>query len=72
MISHLNQYIIVMYCQYIMHGEAYVFFGIKVISRLIDLTFEHIAKMANKIFNILKHLKVVLYKNSSDMIKNVL
>ena len=35
----------------------YIFFGIKVISRLIGLTYENIAKMANKIFNVPNHLK---------------
>ena len=39
-----------------MHGEVYIF-GIKVISRLIGLTYENIAKMANKIFNVPNHLK---------------
>ena len=39
------------------------------ISRLIGLTYENIAKMANKIVNVLNHLKVVLNHNSSDMIK---
>ena len=31
---------------FIMHGEVYILFGIKVISRLIGLTYENIAKMA--------------------------
>ena len=39
-----------------MHGEVYIF-GTKVISRLIGLIYENIAKMANKIFNVPNHLK---------------
>ena len=38
-----------------MHGKVYIF-GIKVISRLIGLIYENIAKMANKIFNVPNHL----------------
>ena len=33
-----------------------MFVGTKVISRLIGLKYENIAKMANKIFNVLNHL----------------
>ena len=36
----------------------YIFFGTKVISGLIGLIYENIAKMANKSFNIPNHLKV--------------
>ena len=60
MISHLNQYIVDAVTKlsvfFIMHGEVYIF-GIKVISRLIGLIYENIAKMANKIFNVPNHLK---------------
>ena len=41
----------------------YILFGVKVISRLIGLIYENIAKMANKIFNVPNHLK---YKVERD------
>ena len=64
MISHLNQYIIdgmtrsykIVCIFFIMHGKVYIF-GTKVVSRLIGLIYENIAKMANKIFNVPNHLK---------------
>ena len=66
MISHLNQYIIdemvrryKLVCIFNMHGEVYIF-GIKVISRLIGMTYENIAKMANKMFNVPNHLKCTI------------
>ena len=65
MISHLHQYIIdeptrsyKIVCIFLLCTVRYIFFGIKVISRLICLTYENIAKMANKIFNIPNHLKL--------------
>ena len=65
MISHLNQYIIdkmihryKVVCIFLLCMVKYIFFGIKVISRLIGLTYENIAKMANKIFNVPNHLKI--------------
>ena len=41
----------------------HVFFGIKVISRLIGLIYENIAKMANKIFNVPNHLKNLRFQS---------
>ena len=41
----------------------HVFFGIKVISRLIRLIYENIAKMANKIFNVPNHLKNLRFQS---------
>ena len=64
MISHLNQYIIdemthsyKIVCIFLLCTVRYIFFGIKVISKLIGLIYENIAKMANKIFNVPNHLK---------------
>ena len=64
MISHLNQYIIdgmthsyKIVCIFLLCTVRYIFFGTKVISRLIGLIYENIAKMANKIFNVPNHLK---------------
>ena len=55
MISHLNQYIIdemtcsyKIVCIFLLCTVMYIFFGIKVISRLIGLLYENIAKMATK------------------------
>ena len=69
MISHLHQYIIVemtrnyrIVCKFIMHGEVYIF-GIKVISRLIGLICENIAKMANKIFYVPNHHNTMCRSN---------
>ena len=63
MISHLNQYIIdgmtrsyKIVCIFLLCTVRYLFFGTKVISRLIGLIYENIAKMANKIFNVPNHL----------------
>ena len=65
MISHLNQYIIdkmtcshKIVCIFSLCMVRYIFFGIKVISRLIGMIYENIAKMANKIFHIPNHLNV--------------
>ena len=64
MISHLSQYIIdemtcsyKIVCIFLLCMVRYIFFGLKVISRLIGLTYENIAKMANKIVNVPNHLK---------------
>ena len=64
MISHLNQYIIdemtrsyKIVCIFFLCTVRYIFFCIKVISKLIDLIYENIAKMANKIVNVPNHLK---------------
>ena len=68
MISHLNQYIIdkmtcsyKIVCIFLLCMVMYIFFGIKVISRLIGLIYENTAKMANKIFNVPNHLKMKKY-----------
>ena len=62
--SYLNQYIIdqmtrsyKIVCIVLLCMVRYIFFGFKVITRLIGLIYENIAKMANKIFNISNHLK---------------
>ena len=64
MISYLNQYIIdevtrsyKIICIFLLCMVRYIFFAIKVISRLVGLIYENIAKMANKIFNVPNHLK---------------
>ena len=71
MISHLNQYIIgemthsyKIACIFLLRIVRYIFFSIKLISRLIGLIYENIAKMANKIFNVPNHLEArkVLFK----------
>ena len=63
MISHLNQYIIDEMTHsykivriFLLCTLRYIFFSIKVISKLIGLIYENIAKMANKIFNVPNHL----------------
>ena len=65
MISHLNQYIIngmtrsyKIVCIFLFYTVRYIFLGTKVITRLIGLVYENIAKMANKIFNVPNHLKL--------------
>ena len=64
MISYSNQYIIdgmtssyKIACIFLLCKVRYIIFGTKVISRLIGLIYENIAKMANKIFNVPNHLK---------------
>ena len=64
MISHLNQYIIdemthsyKIACIFLLCMVRYIFFGIKVVSRLKCLIYENIVKMANKIFNVSNHFK---------------
>ena len=47
-------------CIFLLCTVRYIFFGIKVISRLIGLIHENIAKLANKIFNVPNHLKLNL------------
>ena len=66
MISHLNQYIVdkmthscKIVCIFILCMVRYIFFGIKLISRLIGLIHENIAKIANKIFNAPNHFNSV-------------
>ena len=63
MTSHLNHYIIdemtcsyKIVCIFLLGMVRYIFFGIKVISRLNGLIYENKAKMANKIFSVLNHL----------------
>ena len=65
MISHLNQYIIngmtrsyKIVCIFLLYTVRYIFFGTKVVSRLIGLVYENKAKMANKIFNVPNHLNL--------------
>ena len=56
MIAHLSQYL--QNCLYfLLCMVRYTCFGAKVISRLIGLIYENIAKMANKIFNVRNNLK---------------
>ena len=43
-------------CIFLLCMVRYIFFGIKVINRLIGLIYENIIKMANKIFNVPNHL----------------
>ena len=45
------------FCIFLLCMVRYIFFGIKVISRLIGLIYENMPKMANKIFNVPNHLK---------------
>ena len=49
----------------------YIFFDINVISKLVGLAYENIAKMANKIFNVPNHLKL-LHKNNLSRITPLL
>ena len=80
MISHLNQYIIVkmtrsykiIVCIFLLCMVRYIFFGIKVISRLIGLIYENIAKMAKEIFNVPNHLKLEIQDlmNVMKVLKN--
>ena len=67
MISHLNQYIVdkmthscKIVCIFMLCMVRYIFFGIKLMSRLIGLIHENIAKMANKIFNAPNHLNLLI------------
>ena len=64
MIPHLNQYIIDALAQsykigniFLLYLVRYIFFGIKMISTLIGLTYKNIKKMANQILNVPNHLK---------------
>ena len=45
-------------CIFLLCMVRYIFFGIKVISRLTSLIYENIANVANKIFNVPNHLKL--------------
>ena len=78
MISHLKQYIIDGITRsykivgiFLLCTVRYIFFGTKVISRLIDLIYENIAKMANKIFNVPNHLNSKTKFNINNAFCNV-
>ena len=65
MISHLNQYIIdemtrsyKIVCIFLLCAVRYIFFVIKMISRLLSLIYENIAKITNKIFDVSNHLNI--------------